>query len=153
MPTVVVENGDVIEGADPASLWALVADPERVGEWAPVQFVGWMGREVPEIGHAFFATFRKGADPSSAVRFEIVDWAAGHQYRCSITRSLEDDAAVSDEMIEVTVTAEVRSGAPVARLDLCYSGRHTGWRAMLARWRARQFIDKALRGAATASSS
>ncbi len=149
MPAVVVQGGDVVSGADPATVWALVADPERVAEWAPVRFVGWMGREVPDVGQAFFVTLDKHADPSTALRLEIVEWVAGHSYRCAI--GPPDERPGTDELIEVSVTTELRDHRPVARFDLTYTGSYPGWQAPIAWWRAKRLIDKAVRGVAAAS--
>ncbi len=40
--------------ADPANVWAMIADPSRVGEWAGVVMVGYMGTELPKVGHNLF---------------------------------------------------------------------------------------------------
>jgi len=70
---------------DPALVWALVADPERAGEWAAVTTVGYMGTELPEVGQAVFVRTARWQPASRARRVEVASWIAGSGYTCRIT--------------------------------------------------------------------
>jgi hypothetical protein len=109
----VVREGSWLDGVDSASLWALVADPRRIGEWTPLQFVGYMGKELPEVGNAFFAGLPR-TSPRQSLRFEFTTWEAGRRYRCSVSggRLLRGVA------VATSVIGEVSEGAVTTRLDL-----------------------------------
>jgi hypothetical protein len=142
---LVVREGRWLEGVDSARLWALVADPQRIGEWTPLHFVGYMGKELPEVGNAFFATLG-GANPDKAMRFEFTHWEAGRRYRCSVAGprmigGLAFSVAVQEEMAESAVSTrlDLELGGDVARV------LHPWWRAWAAR-RLQRAIDAAEAG-------
>jgi hypothetical protein len=129
-----------LRGADPAAVWALVADPERISEWAPVHQVGFMGTELPAVGHSFFVTLRKGVDASKALRFEISEWDAGHRYRCTIQGSRVAEV----EQIDVIVTSEVDEGRPAANFELRYAAEVPAWLAPIRRYEVRRRLHRAV---------
>lgn len=116
MTAVVVRDGRLLRGADPARVWALVADPARIEDWAPVHSAGFLGTELPDIGHTVFIKFSRLSDPKSALRFRITEWDAGHRYRCEI----DGIRLGEDHHLDVIVTAEVDGGVPAADLELRY---------------------------------
>ena len=122
--------------ADPAAVWVLVADPERIAEWAPVVFVGWMGTNLPAVGHAFFVSWLT----AGARRFEIDEWEAGRRFRCLVDRPAGH--------FEVLVHTRLVSEGPRSSLELRFAGEY----GLLASWlRAsviRMLFKRALRGAA-----
>lgn len=130
--------------ADPSAVWALVADPERIAEWAPVRQVGFMGTELPQVGHAFFVTLRKKAEAAGAMRFEITEWEAGHRYRCSIQGS----RLVENEQIDIIVTSEVDEGRPAANFELRYSADGPAWLAPARRFVVRTRLHRAVESVA-----
>lgn len=137
---VVVRDGRLMRGSDPSAVWALVADPERVAEWAPVHQVGFMGTELPQVGHSFFVTLRKKTEPAGAMRFEITEWEAGHRYRCTIQGS----RLVDNEQIDVIVTSEVDEGRPAANFELRYSADAPAWHAPIRRFEVRRRLHRAV---------
>ena len=89
-------------------MWALIADPGRVGEWAAVTAVGYMGTELPRVGQAVFVKTSRWQTENRARRVVIDAWDAGTGYRCSIERVGKDPVC-----FEVTIKPEV-SGAGIA---------------------------------------
>lgn len=140
MARVVVRDGRLLRNGDPAAVWALVADPERFSEWAPVRQVGFMGTELPEVGQAFFVTLRRRTDPRNALRFEIAEWEAGHRYRCTIRGS----RWASREQIDVIVTSEVDAGTPTANFELRYVADVPAWLVPLRRFEVRRRLHRAV---------
>lgn len=122
MQQVVVREGRWLEGVDSARVWALVADPERLGEWSGLHFASYMGTEIPGVGHAFFAGPTR--DPKQALRFEIVDWEAGRRYRCDLGGSRFGEAD-----IEISVAEEIGEAGVATRVELTH-------RADVPRWLA-----------------
>ena len=94
--------------ADPTSVWALIADPGRVGEWAAVTAVGYMGTELPRVGQVVFVKTSRWQTENRARRVVIDAWDAGTGYRCSIER-----VGKGTICFEVTIKPEV-SGAGIA---------------------------------------
>ena len=97
-----------VVAADPTTVWALIADPGRVGEWAAVNAVGYMGTELPKAGQAVFVRTSRWQTENKARRVVIDAWDAGTGYRCSIER-----AGKAPLCFEVTIKPEV-SGAGIA---------------------------------------
>lgn len=90
---------------DPALVWALVADPERAGEWAAVTTVGYMGTELPEVGQAVFVRTARWQPPSRARRVEVESWNAGSGYTCRVTGAPLVDAIEFSARVEPVVGA------------------------------------------------
>lgn len=142
MTAVVVRDGRLLHGADPARVWALVADPARTEEWAPVYSAGYLGTELPGVGHTVFVRLHRFTDPTNALRFRIVEWDAGHRYRCEI-----DGIKVGTEhQLDVIVRAEVDAGSPAADLELRYSANVPSSWASPVRWWVRSRLARAVAG-------
>ncbi len=141
---VVARDGRLLEGIAPSAMWALVANPSRVGEWAGVRAVGYMGTELPSVGQVVFVARRLGP-VRRARRVEIVDWEAGHRYRCA----LPDRRLATERRFEVVVGAEVEPEGASARLRIAYGAEVVSWlanpwRAVAAR-RLGRMLDRAER--------
>ena len=68
--------------ADPAQVWALLGNPDRLSEWSGLEMVGYMGTELPKPGHVVFVQRRRvGAKPK---RLEVESWEAGAEIRCLV---------------------------------------------------------------------
>ena len=118
MPRVVVLDGVDLPGADPARVWALIADPARAGDWTGLHVAGSMSRELPTPGDAFHLTRRRGRDPRRAARYQLVRWVAGRSYRCAMPATtfasdrelevrLHTDPMAAFTRVEIVLRAEV----------------------------------------------
>lgn len=121
--------------ADPAAVWSLVADPERIGEWAPVKFVGWMGTNLPAVGQAFFVSVW-GRPP---IRLEIDEWEAGRRFRCGVDRP--------DGVLQVLVDTTVMSDGVRSGLELRFGGDVSPVRGVAYGVVLRHLFRRALNGA------
>lgn len=144
MTSVVVRDGRLLRGADPAEVWALVADPARTEDWAPVHSAGFLGTELPGVGHTVFVKFSRLGDAKSALRFRIAEWDAGHRYRCEI----DGIRLGSGHRLDVIVTAEVDGGVPAADLELRYFADVPPAAAPAFRWWVRTRLARAVAGVA-----
>ncbi len=144
MTAVVVRDGRLLRGADPAKVWALVADPARIEDWAPVHSAGFLGTELPDVGHTVFIKFTRLGDPKNALRFRITEWGAGHRYRCEI----DGIPLGSDHCLDVIVTAEVDGGVPAADLEIRYAAEVPPSAAPAFRWWVRTRLARAVAGVA-----
>ncbi|MEA2002441.1 MAG: SRPBCC family protein [Actinomycetota bacterium] len=100
--------------ADPTRVWALVADPARVGEWAAVEAVGYLGTELPKVGQIVFIRTRRWQSPTHARRVEIEAWDAGSGYRCNV----EIGRVATSISFELRVIPEVTGDGVVSRVRL-----------------------------------
>jgi hypothetical protein len=146
---VVVRDGRLLRGADPAEVWALVADPARIEDWAPVHSAGYLGTELPAVGHTVFVRVNRLGDPKNALRFRIAEWDAGHRYRCEI----DGVRLGSEHRLDVIVTAEVDEGAPAADLELRYFADVPPAAAPAFRWWVRTRLARAVAGVAGLAAS
>lgn len=80
----VASSAERVIDADPSRVWALVADPARLGEWAGVVAVGYMGTELPKPGHRVFVRTRRGIFPGRRHRVDIETWEAGSAVSCVV---------------------------------------------------------------------
>ncbi len=96
----VVSIAERVIQSDPARVWSLLADPERVAEWAGLVTVGYMGTELPQAGHHVFVKRKYGRQPR---RVEIESWNAGAGIRCLV--HTEPDPTE----FELTIHPEVES--------------------------------------------
>lgn len=99
---------------DPTGVWALVADPSRVGEWAAVETVGYLGTELPQVGHIVFVRTRRWQAPSRARRVAIDRWEAGSGYRCTV----QQGRFVESIQFEISVTPEVTGDGVATRVRI-----------------------------------
>ena len=97
--THVLCTAERVLDADPARVWMLVADPARVGEWAAVAAIGFMGTELPKSGHVVFVRTRHWQRSRSARRVEVEEWDAGAGYSCKLgSYRLADDVTFGVEI-------------------------------------------------------
>ena len=140
MAAVVVRDGRVLVGVDPATAWSLIADLSRLSEWAPVHSVGMMAAEAPAVGHAVFVTLRRRTDPDRALHLRIAEWEAGHRYLCTV----EGSRLVTEGKLEVTLTGAPHEGIPVTGVELRFRGEGTKVAAPVLRYQLRRRFRKAL---------
>jgi hypothetical protein len=138
MTDIDVDYGRMMHAADPAATWTLVADPERIIEWAPVHAVGFMGTELPSVGHTAFVTMRAGRPPDEALRFRVVEWDAGHRYRCEV----EGFRWATKGQFVVTVDSELEEGHAAASVKLGFRAVVPRWLAPLYRLRVRSLLRR-----------
>jgi len=79
-PHLVAATVERVLDVDPAAVWALVANPERLSDWAGLEMVGYLGTEMPRPGHIVFVR-RASREP---VRVEIESWDAGTGISCLV---------------------------------------------------------------------
>lgn len=75
---------DRVIDVDPSRVWALVADPERLREWAGVVTVGYMGTELPKPGQKVFVRSGRPLLGRRQRRVEIESWQAGSAVACVV---------------------------------------------------------------------
>ncbi len=140
MVRVVVGADRAVPGADPATVWALVADPARVSEWTPLRLVGRVGTELPAVGNVFSATrHRRSAEPE-ATRFQFVEWNAGRSYRCAMS----EGGLATDREIEVRVHAVLEDDGAHTTVQLIHRADVPAWAAPAYRFVAERRIERAL---------
>ncbi len=100
--------------ADPANVWAMIADPSRVGEWAGVVMVGYMGTELPKVGHNLFVRPLWWRRLARTRRVEIEAWDAGAKVRCRI----HDNRWFAPIGFELSVRSEVVDDGIATRVRL-----------------------------------
>ena len=121
-------------------MWALVADPGRIGEWTFLHLVGYMGTELPVVGNAFFAKQAKRAADESAARFEFVEWVAGRQYRCAMSPT----RWAGEREVEVRLHSELEDDGAHSRVQLIHRAEVPTWLASSYRMAAERQIRKVL---------
>lgn len=144
MTVIAVAVSQEMDGVDPARVWAFVANPANLEKWAPARRVGFMGTELPSVGHSLFLHRGRNEDADRAWRCRIDVWEAGHRIRCT----LETPGSAQDQTIEVVV--ETRGSGSHARtgLGIVYRGDVPGGLAPLYRWRVRSMEERAIRAVA-----
>lgn len=149
MGRVVVRDDRTISGADPATVWALVADPARLGDWSRLHLVGYMGRELPSVGSVFFAKRRaRGAD-TDAVRFEFVEWVAGSRYRCAMAPGRFGE----DREVEVRVHSVLEEDGAHTVVEVFHRAEVPQWAFAAYRMVAERSVRRALDGLERSCSS
>ena len=129
------------EGVDPASVWAFVADPANVARWAPFHHAGYMGTELPGVGHTIFLHRGRRERANEAWRCRIEAWEAGHRVRCS----LETPGAATAQELEVVVENLGSGALPVAAISLAYRGDVPAALVPIYQWRVSAIGRRALR--------
>lgn len=107
--------------ADPARVWALVADPMRAGEWAAFDVVGYMGTELPKTGQIVFLRTRRWRPGPRSRRVEVQHWEAGSRYRCEVQADGRKPVC-----FEIGVTPEATGGEIVTRVRVSQRMELTG---------------------------
>ena len=126
--------------ADPSRVWALVANPERVGEWAGVTVVGYMGTELPKQGQSLFVRSSRWGRLSQTCRVEIEAWDAGTRVRCAIH---QETSAPSTEF-EIEIRPEVSHDGIATTVRLIQRTDVPGVALAFARWRANRQLNRRL---------
>ena len=143
----IVCSAERVINADPALVWALVADPMRVGEWAPFEVVGYMGTELPKRGQIVFLRTRRWRPGSRQRRVEVQEWEAGTMYRCE----MQPDGGGTSVGFEVGVTPEAMGGEIATRVRLIQRLESPGSSARLLRWYLARRLERRLDRIAKAS--
>ena len=146
MTTVAVAVLDEMDGVDPARVWSFVADPANLAKWAPARRAGFIGTEMPAVGHTVFLHRGRGDDPDRAWRCRIDEWEAGHRIRCT----LETPGYARDQTIEVVAETRGTGAHASTGLRVRYRGDVPAGLAPLYRWRVRSMGEQAIRAVATA---
>ncbi len=128
-----------LSGVDPAAVWVLVADPERLEEWTPVKAVDW-GGDLPEVSDVIRASIRV-AVRERELRCVIADWQAGHLWRWRVEGFDRLDEA---EML-CSVSSIVEEGVPTAEVEVRFRATGSGPMAWVARRSAERRLRRALR--------
>ena len=140
MTEISVTAQERAEGVDPASVWAFVADPANVARWAPFRSAGYMGTELPGVGHTLFLHRGRSERADDAWRCRIEAWEAGHRFRCS----LETPGTATAQEIEVIVENQGSGAQPVAAVSFAYRGDVPPALAPIYRWRIAAIGRRAL---------
>jgi len=136
-----VSAGQRMDGVDPARLWAFVANPKNISDWAPVRAAGFIGTEVPGVGHTLFLHRRRGARNERAWRCRIQAWEAGHRVTCA----LETPGAATEQRLELTVGTHGTGDHPAASVRVAYRGDVPRLLAWFYRRRIAQLERRAIR--------
>lgn len=116
--------------ADPALVWALIANPDRVGEWAGVTMLGYMGTELPEAGQSVFVRASRWGKLAKTRRVEIEAWDAGASVRCLV----HIDRSPAKVGFEVTIHPEVAHDGIATTIRLVQRMDVPGAAVVVARW-------------------
>jgi len=119
---------------DPAAVWVVMADPDRLSQWAGVQLVHWSG-DLPKVGDDL--TVNVGG---SDIAVSVVDWEAGRRYRVE----LKGVRFVNGAQLECAVESLVESQRAGARVKIQFGATTSRWRAPLVRMMAQRRINKAI---------
>ena len=108
----VISIAERVIDADPTLVWSLVADPERIAEWAGFELVGYMGTELPSPGHNVFVVPKRPLYRGRPRRVEIEAWDAGSGIKCVVHTEPEPTG------FELTIHSVVESDAILTRVRL-----------------------------------
>jgi len=126
--------------ADPSRVWALVANPERVGDWAGVTVVGYMGTELPKSGQSLFVRSSRWGRSAKTRRVEIEAWDAGARVRCAI----HSDTSAPPTEFEIEIRPEVSHDGIATTVRLIQRTDVPGAALAFARWRADRQLNRRL---------
>jgi hypothetical protein len=144
--TVAVAVLEEIDGVDPSRVWSFVADPANLATWAPARRAGFIGTELPGVGHTLFLHRRRSNDPDRAWRCRIDEWEAGHRIRCT----LETAGYARDQTIEITVETRGTGTHASTGLGIRYRSDVPAGLVPLYRWRVRSMEARAIRSVVAA---
>jgi uncharacterized protein YndB with AHSA1/START domain len=114
--------------SDPTRVWALVADPARLGEWAGVGIVGYMGTELPKKGQHVFVKGKLGPFSGRQHKVEIESWQAGSAVSCVVA------AAGEPTRFDLMISPRVEPEHIATRVRLEQRSEVTSWLGPLAHW-------------------
>jgi len=121
-------------GTDPAAVWVVVGDPDRLPQWAGVQAVHWSG-DLPKVGDDLSVEV-SGSD----IAVRVADWEAGRRYRVE----LQGVRWVDGAQLECAVESLVESNRPGAHVRIQFGATTERWRVPLVRMMAQRRIKKAV---------
>ena len=124
--------------ADPSRVWALVADPARLSEWAGVVTVGYMGTELPKPGQRIFVKTLRSLLPGRHHRVDIEKWQAGSAVSCVI------DADRASIRFEVAIRPLVEREQIVTQVRLAQRSETASYLALFTQWRQDSRLDRML---------
>ena len=128
----IVSVAERLVAADPTLVWSLLANPERISDWAGLRMVGYLGTELPQAGQSVFV---EGQGPrAKSRRVEIEAWDAGTGIKCIVHTEPEPTG------FELTIYPEVQHGSIATRVRLVQRSHVVGWMAPGVRW----WIDRQL---------
>ncbi|MDJ0665238.1 MAG: SRPBCC family protein [Acidimicrobiia bacterium] len=119
---------------DPARVWSLLGDPSRLGEWAGVRLVGYMGTELPRPGHSVFV--RRKLLRRRSKRVEIESWVAGERIVCLVHGQPEP------VRFEMVINPEVGHDTIGTRVRLVQRFATLGVLAFPARWWVERQLER-----------
>jgi carbon monoxide dehydrogenase subunit G len=129
--------------ADPSRVWALVADPERLREWAGVVTVGYMGTELPKPGQRVFVRSRIGLLRGRQRRVEIESWKAGSAVSCAL------DGRSTPTRFDLRIEPEMRPQRIATQIRLDVHAEVSAWAEVAAGWwiemRLRRMLNRIAR--------
>ena len=135
---LVIAAVERVIGADPTKVWALVADPDLIGEWAGVETVGYMGTELPKPGQSVFVRRSRIRVGAKTRRVEITDWDAGTTVTCLVET---DRSAIR---FEIGIRPEVMRDQIMTRVRLTQRVETSSGVAPLVGWLLRRSLNKKL---------
>lgn len=138
MALTVLRHDRVLPGRDPAEVWAVVADLDRLDRWLPVHVSGAMAGEMPSVGNVVFVSFRRGADPAESIRLRVTEWEAGTRYACEVLGV----PGIDDAAFEVRVVGDAPGEA---RVRLSFTGDADGVTGRVAAFEISRRLRLALR--------
>lgn len=122
----VISIAERLIDADPTRVWALLANPERVADWAAVTMVGYLGTELPQTGQSVFVQGRgRRAKPK---RVEIESWDAGAGIKCIVHTEPQPTG------FELTIHPEVEHESITTRVRLVQRSHVPAYLQVGARW-------------------
>lgn len=141
MALTVLRHDRVLAGRDPAEVWAVVADLDRLDRWMPVHVSGAMAGEMPSVGNIVFVSHRRGVDPADGIRLRVTEWEAGTRYACEALGV----PGIDDGTFEVRVVGDAPGEA---RVQLSFTGDAEGVAGRVAAFEISRRLRLALRNLA-----
>ncbi len=126
--------------ADPARVWALVANPERIGEWAGLAMVGYMGTELPKTGQSVFVRSTRWRRLAKVRRVEVEAWDAGARVSCLV----HTDGSAAAARFELAIHPEVARDAIATTVRLVQRVNVPVVAHVLARWWVEMELNRKL---------
>lgn len=138
---------DRVIDVDPSRVWALVADPERLGDWAGVVTVGYMGTELPKPGQKVFIRSRNPVTRGKHRRVEINSWQAGSAVSCRV------DSRFGPVRFDLVIKPLVESGGIETEVEMLAQLEVVPVVAPIAQrwldWRLRRMLGQISRAASS----
>lgn len=124
---------------DPAPLWVVAGDLERLDEWAGTHETTWRG-DLPRPEDRF-TTWLHVAGSRRILQGEVVSWDAGRRFRLKLT-GLPWSGPVD---VECRVESQIESGRAGTTIGMGYGAQVNRWLAALVVAGAARRMRRALR--------